>query len=310
MAQEEKELLQNLKERFGTKGNMGEGLDMPDVLDWFEKQGKKGTNGNEREIPISEKKPVDKVEPKFEIGDLITNGILVGKIDEIHELGYHAFFGDHYADVPDIENWHKWTIQDAKDGDVLVTNSNIIFIFKYLDEGGTIAFRVSCTENSGVYFPKIKERLCDQDAHPSTKGQRDLLFQKMKEAGYEWDAKQNKLKKIKQKPAIKIELDDNGESVLTPFEAELFSMMSEAWQCYSFGEEVNIAKIVKEHSIELLERANEQKPAWTEEDEKMYRGLHNLIYSTPYCDSRKELSDFLDSLKNRLQSNPSDLRTD
>jgi hypothetical protein len=32
-------LMQNLKERFGTKGNMGEGLDMPDVLAWLEKQG-------------------------------------------------------------------------------------------------------------------------------------------------------------------------------------------------------------------------------------------------------------------------------
>lgn len=34
-----KALMQNLKERFGTKGNMGEGLDMPDVLAWLEKQG-------------------------------------------------------------------------------------------------------------------------------------------------------------------------------------------------------------------------------------------------------------------------------
>ena len=33
-----KALMQNLKERFGTKGNMGEGLDMPDVLAWLEKQ--------------------------------------------------------------------------------------------------------------------------------------------------------------------------------------------------------------------------------------------------------------------------------
>ena len=33
-----KALMQNLKERFGTKGNMGKGLDMPDVLAWLEKQ--------------------------------------------------------------------------------------------------------------------------------------------------------------------------------------------------------------------------------------------------------------------------------
>ena len=45
----------------------------------------------------------------------------------------------------------------------------------------------------------------------------------------------------------------------------------------------------------------EQNPAWSEDDERMYRGLHNLIYSTPYCDSRKELSDWLQSLKDRIQ---------
>lgn len=51
-----KALMQNLKERFGTKGNMGEGLDMPDVLAWFENQG--------------EQKPVVVI-PKFRVGDVI-----------------------------------------------------------------------------------------------------------------------------------------------------------------------------------------------------------------------------------------------
>jgi putative component of toxin-antitoxin plasmid stabilization module len=37
----------------------------------------------------------------------------------------------------------------------------------------------------------------------------------------------------------------------------------------------------------------------------MYRGLHNLIYSTPYCDSRKEFSDWLKSLKDRYTWKPS-----
>ena len=85
---------------------------------------------------------------------------------------------------------------------------------------------------------------------PATKEQRNLLFKKMHEAGYEWDADRLELKKI------------------------------------------------------------EQKPAWSEEDERMYRGLHNLIYSTLYCDSRKESSDWLKSLKDRVQPqntwNPSD----
>lgn len=50
----------------------------------------------------------------------------------------------------------------------------------------------------------------------------------------------------------------------------------------------------------LAQMRGEQKPAWSEEDEKMYRGLHNLIYSTPYCDSRKEFSDWFQSLKERV----------
>lgn len=32
-------------------------------------------------------------------------------------------------------------------------------------------------------------------AHPATKEQRDLLFQKMKEASYEWDAEEKELRK-------------------------------------------------------------------------------------------------------------------
>jgi DNA repair ATPase RecN len=36
---------------------------------------------------------------------------------------------------------------------------------------------------------------------PATKEQRELLFSKMKEAGYEWDANHKQLKKIEQKPA-------------------------------------------------------------------------------------------------------------
>lgn len=44
-----------------------------------------------------------------------------------------------------------------------------------------------------------------------------------------------------------------------------------------------------------------QKPAeWSEEDEIIYKELHNLIYSAPYCGSRKELSDWLKFLKDRV----------
>lgn len=43
---------------------------------------------------------------------------------------------------------------------------------------------------------------------PATKEQRDFLFQKMKEAGYEWDAERKELKKIEQKSARWSEEDE------------------------------------------------------------------------------------------------------
>ena len=160
-------------------------------------------DAKKKELKKIEQKPTDKIEPKFEIGDLITNGILVGKIDEIHKLGYHAYFGDHYADVPDIENWHKWTIQDTKDGDVLVTKNKNIFIFKSINNCVIYDYCGLYFGNFVEYSAPVNNPAATQlpmDYVPATKEQCDLLFQKMKEAGYEWDAKKKELNKIEQKP--------------------------------------------------------------------------------------------------------------
>ena len=146
----------------------------------------------------NKQKIADKVGPKFKIGDLITNGILVGKIDEIHELGYHAYFGDHYADVPDAENWHKWTIQDAKDGDVLTTDTWTFIFKKYQDKSVYYHCAVSTFNNFSI---SDTGEFDSNYVHPTTKEQRDLLFKKMYEAGYEWDAENKQLKKIEQKTA-------------------------------------------------------------------------------------------------------------
>lgn len=91
-------------------------------------------------------------------------------------------------------------------------------------------------------------------------------------------------------------------------------MMSDAWQGYLRGEEVNIAEIVKEHSSELLERANEQKPAeWSEEDEKIGKELmdfcikcgqgHTIVNSQ---DDFRRWTTWLKSLKDRYTWKPSD----
>jgi len=103
------------------------------------------------------------------------------------------------------------------------------------------------------------------------------------------------LKKIEQKP------DKNKgmnlvEEDMTPFQKKVFCIVDTAIE-----EEQGLSNICNE-LLALALQENQQKPAaWSEKDERMYRGLHNLIYSTPYCDSRKELSDWLKSLKDRVQ---------
>ena len=94
------------------------------LVAWLEKQGKKSA---------------DKVEPKFKVGDWITfyggNPFKILKIEAemngvldyllLGQNGYDSYFNKTYID----ENARLWTIQDAKDGDVLVSKYNQPFIY-------------------------------------------------------------------------------------------------------------------------------------------------------------------------------------
>jgi hypothetical protein len=135
------------------------------------------------------------------------------------------------------------------------------------------------------------------DLIPATKEQRNLLFQKMKEAGYEWDVERKELKKI-------VDEEYNGEDygIDSLFHAQ---RILEKTLGSVDGYQTDDGILSHKCAITAVKKLYEQKP-WSEEDEKMYRGLHNLIYSTPYCDSRKELSDWFESLKNRYTWKPSD----
>lgn len=114
-----------------------------------------------------------------------------------------------HRDTDIIEKeYHLWTIQDAKDGDVLFHSdsaSNGIFIFKELlkyEFGEKVICYCDYDSEDGFCLGEY-HTCCWADAkilHPATKEQQDLLFSKMKEAGYEWDAEKKELKKIEQKP--------------------------------------------------------------------------------------------------------------
>ena len=77
-----------------------------------------------RKLDKEEQKPADKVEPKFKVGDWIaSNYNNVAYVESISETKYNLQCNDGYHEKISIEYidscWHLWTIQDAKDSDVL-----------------------------------------------------------------------------------------------------------------------------------------------------------------------------------------------
>ena len=181
-SEEDERIRKALIEFFGEQCDMSDwnGVYGYQVFTWLEKQG--------------EKKHADKVEPKFKIRDFIVNDYCKGKVIEITN---DAYLLDTGQGIPFSceHNAHLWTIQDAEDGDVLVEDSCIFIIQKLCDN--STAAKTYCTLHIDGDFDDGSILYFDIDStKPATQEQRDLLFQAMKEAGYEWDSKKKELKKI------------------------------------------------------------------------------------------------------------------
>ena len=143
-----------------------------------------------------------KVEPKFKVGDWITDGYLHCKITEILDDRYiiEYKFSERSAILFEDENhYHLWSIQDAKDGDVLLeeeTGEPFVYNGNRAKSFSGYFLGAHCGIYNGKFNPYGNNHYWGKNSCPATKEQRDLLFQKMKEAAYEWDAEKKKLKKI------------------------------------------------------------------------------------------------------------------
>ena len=98
-----------------------------------------------------------------------------------------------------------------KDGDVLFHSdsaSNGIFIFKEILQCGSIQKVICyCDYDSEDGFCLGENHTCcytdSKILHPATKEQREILFQKMKEAGYKWNTETKTLEELV-KPKFKV----------------------------------------------------------------------------------------------------------
>lgn len=149
-----------------------------------------------------EQKTVDKTEPKFKVGDwVVWDNKISCHIDNIYQgkefLMYTITDTNNMTRTYSVKgfdsNARLWTIVDVKDGDVLAALECYV-IFKEIDG---LNIKCYCTYHYMNDPSFYVDSLQNKDAfHPATKEQRDTLFAKLKEAGYEWDSEKKELKKI------------------------------------------------------------------------------------------------------------------
>ena len=154
-------------------------------------------------------------EPKFKVGDWVVNKFGDSfHIDSLDKKNYQVSNGKgnyNYFPISKQDEMHLWAIQDAKDGDVLSLSwledknlwEKIIIFKKYHSDGVKGLYSMPCVEGYGNTFKNGKMIFNEKvpyysktwtcNLHPSTKEQRDFLFQKIKESGYEWDADKKEL---------------------------------------------------------------------------------------------------------------------
>ena len=310
-----KELLEHCKnqaEPYILTGN--ECLQIQSWIDWLEKQGEQET--------LCDK--CKKVQPSHSCQDITALGRCVmehgQKTAEFHEgdwlcenepNNYARFIQiletvnvmgkERYRISRDIHNdkdlvefyflekyYHKFGINDAKDGDVLhcwIDGDEFVLIYKGIKDGYITTYghlyqklKLFAEEPTTMFCRTIQGHFT-----PATKEQRDLLFQKMKEAGYTFDFEKKELKKIINESQIKKNLQDN--SFRRMFEQKPAECKQEiklnggiVYEDFNEGDgyyKVNLAYLSKSQ-VEFIENlvASWQNPTnnttvWSEGDEKM-----------------------------------------
>jgi hypothetical protein len=144
------------------------------------------------------------VEPKFKVGDWIVNNIT-------KDVFLIKSFNSGYCTLEDVKGniispclppceseSHLWSIEDAKDGDVLVASDGSIFLFKGA-VGRACKHYVALTADSVVVINEGLEHFWETSTavHPATKEQCDTLMKAMIDAEYTFDFEKKELKELK-----------------------------------------------------------------------------------------------------------------
>lgn len=153
-------------------------------------------------IEASKEEKIDnanKVEPKFKEGEYVID-IDCSKvlcISKILSKGYMFENGDYSSFDSANKEYRLWTIQDAQDGDVLVSSIDKPFI--YNDCYNKYEVCAYCGLNINNEFTIAYERCywtINENIRPATKEECKLLFDEMKRLGWTWNPETKELNRL------------------------------------------------------------------------------------------------------------------
>lgn len=239
-----------------------------------------------------EAESIDKAEPKFKVGDWIVNNTTkeIFKITELIDFGYESIDenGKGHALFIEEDEYHLWSIQDAKDGDVLACKNDIV-IFKENnynpeDKSGCMFVRCSLCNKNGYW--RIIGGINPSNYVPATKEQRDTIEKAMHDAGYVWDTEKLELKKKADHiPADKDELNPVWS------EEDTFIINKILYICNyyekSFEHTSFVIESIKEdvnkidNWLKSLKDRVQPKQEWSEEDKEMIIRICQKLYDYP-----------------------------
>ena len=218
----------------------------------------------------------NKVEPKFHEGDFIINNEgnaykVIGVCDDNgieYSLRRLRDNGSLRAIISTVDRkCHLWTINDAKEGDILASDDGVIILVKE-SRDSLWGYRLSyhcAVLHDGTFEPR-EFHVDPEEFFPATKEQRETLMKAMTDAGYTFDFEKKELKKIEYEP-------ENYKQ----------QVMSE------------ITNLVKDYII--------QKPvAWSEDDKAMLdKVIERLHKHSPGGEEYADIYYWLIALKDRVQ---------
>lgn len=226
----------------------------PEVMEEAKKELEQ--KGNKKYLGTSDEYVGHKLH-KFDVGDwIIKENHSAQQVIKLREESYilnGSISGIETLPKKYVENnYHLWTIQDAKAGDVLIDKYNNVVI--YQEPYSNLLYHSFCFVSTKVFVASGGGHFIE-GTYPATKEQRDLLFQKMKEAGYEWDAEKKELRRIKQNPTENEELTEFDKAV---------GVSIGTWNPKT-PEQIKSVKAVSKKLLKLAKKQinDEQNPAWT-----------------------------------------------